>query len=86
MEYGDALLNRLKRVEGQSRGVLKMMEEGRECKEVVSQLTAMRSAVDKIIALVVGTNLEKCLREQIENGEEVEETINQTIELLVKSR
>ncbi|GAB7386711.1 metal-sensitive transcriptional regulator [Bacillaceae bacterium] len=86
MKYTDAMKNRLKRIEGQARGVLRMMEENKDCKEVVSQLTAMRSAVDKAIALIIATNLEQCLRDQIERGEETEETINQAIRLLVKSR
>ncbi len=58
--------NRLKRIEGQVRGVLRMMEEGKDCREVITQLTASRSALDRTIGLVVGTNLEQCLREQFE--------------------
>lgn len=41
----DELQKRLRRIEGQVRGVQKMLEEGRECSEVVQQLSAIRSAV-----------------------------------------
>jgi len=47
MEYDDNVILRLKRIEGQVRGVLKMMEEGKDCKDVVEQLSAVRSAADK---------------------------------------
>lgn len=53
MQYTDDMKNRLKRVEGQVRGVLKMMEEEKECREIVSQLSAVRNAVDKAIAYIV---------------------------------
>lgn len=39
------LINRLKRIEGQVRGVQKMLEEERHCEEIVQQLTSIRSAV-----------------------------------------
>ena len=39
MEYNQDMKNRLKRIEGQVRGVLRMMEEGKDCREVITQLT-----------------------------------------------
>ena len=75
--------NRLKRIEGQVRGVLRMMEEGKDCREVITQLTASRSALDRTIGLVVGTNLEQCLREQFEKVPN-EELIKEAVQLLVK--
>lgn len=47
MRYDDEVKKRLKRIEGQVRGVLKMMEEEQHCKDVVNQLSAVRSATDK---------------------------------------
>ena len=49
MEYNQDMKNRLKRIEGQVRGVLRMMEEGKDCREVITQLTASRSALDRTI-------------------------------------
>lgn len=86
MKYNEAMINRLKRVEGQARGVIRMMNDEKECKDVVSQLTAMRSAIDKTLALVVGTNLESCIRREMEQGEDMEDTINEAVQMLVKSR
>ncbi|MDX6154270.1 metal-sensitive transcriptional regulator [Marinococcus sp. PL1-022] len=86
MEYNDQMKNRVKRVEGQVRGVLRMMEEEKDCKELVSQMNAARTALDRAIGLVVSTNLEECVREQIEKGEDSEELIQEAVNLLVKSR
>lgn len=86
MEYSNAVKNRLKRIEGQVRGVLRMMEEEKECKDVITQLSAVRSAVDRAILFVVGSNMEICLRQQIEDGEDTDEVINEAIQLLLKSR
>ena len=86
MQYTNAMFNRLRRIEGQIRGVLAMMEEGRDCKDVVTQLSAVRHAVDKAIATIVVANLEFCLRKDIEEHAETHETVKQAIDLLLKSR
>jgi len=78
--------NRIKRIEGQARGILRMMEEDKECRDVVHQLSAVRSAVDRVILYIVGTNMEACIREQMENGGDTEEVIKEAVQLLVKSR
>ena len=79
--------SRLKRIEGQIRGILLMIEEEKSCKEVITQLTASRSAIDRTIGLIVGKNLEHCLREEFEKGEISNESlIQEAVQLLVKSR
>ncbi|OZM58127.1 cytoplasmic protein [Lottiidibacillus patelloidae] len=86
MDYPKDIKNRLKRIEGQVRGVLRMMEEEKDCKEVITQLSAVRSAVDRSIGYIVAKNLESCLIEQQEKGESAEEVIQEAVNLLVKSR
>ncbi|RNB90025.1 metal-sensitive transcriptional regulator [Brevibacillus fluminis] len=86
MEYGTDVKNRLRRAEGQVRGVLKMMEEGKECREVVAQLSAIRTAIDRSIGLVIGNHLQACIREELEKGNDPDQVIKEAVELLVKSR
>lgn len=83
--YDKKLKNRLKRSEGQIRGVLKMMEEEKECKDVVTQLTAIRSSIDRAIGLIVAENLAACLTDE-EVSEQNSGTIQEAIDLIVKSR
>jgi DNA-binding FrmR family transcriptional regulator len=86
MEYTEDIKNRLKRIEGQVRGVLRMMDEGKHCKEVVAQLSAVRNAADRAIAQIVATNLEHCILESQEAGEDTAKLVKEAVELLVKSR
>ncbi|RAV15323.1 metal-sensitive transcriptional regulator [Paenibacillus contaminans] len=86
MNYDDDVKKRLRRMEGQIRGILKMMEEGQDCKDVVSQISAVRSAADKAIAYIVAVNLEQCIREENEAGRDSSKVVKQAVELLVKSR
>jgi len=86
MEYNDKLKNRVKRMEGQLRGILKMMEENKDCKEVITQLSAVRSAVDRTMGVIVSSNLVECVQEAEKKGEKTNELINEAVNLLVKSR
>jgi DNA-binding FrmR family transcriptional regulator len=87
LEYTPEMKNRLKRIEGQIRGILRMLEEEKDCKEVITQLSASRTAIDRTIGLIVGTNLEQCLREQMEQGESMNgDLVKEAVQLLVRSR
>ncbi len=86
MEYDDKVKNRIKRLEGQLRGALRMMEEGADCREVITQLSASRTAIDRAIGLIVSNNLIECVREAEENGENSDDKVKEAVNLLVKSR
>ena len=86
MEYTDQMKNRVKRIEGQLRGILKMMEEGSECKDVITQMSAARTAMDRTMGVVVSSNLVECVRRAEEEGEDTTDYVNQAVNLLVKSR
>lgn len=84
--YHDDIKKRLRRIEGQVRGVLRLMEEEKSCKEVISQLSAIRNAADKAIAQIVAENLQQCILEEQEAGRDSNKMVQEAIELLVKSR
>lgn len=54
-------VNRLRRAEGQIAGVIRMLEDGRECKDVVTQLAAASRALDKAGFAIVASGLKQCL-------------------------
>ncbi len=58
--FQDMLLRRLKRVEGQLRGIQKMIAEGRDCVSIVTQLAAVRSGVEGVGALVLNNCMKLC--------------------------
>lgn len=57
------VIKRLRRAEGQIRGVIAMLEDGRDCAEVVTQLAAVSRALDRAGFKIIATGLEKCLQE-----------------------
>ncbi|MEK4629026.1 MAG: metal-sensitive transcriptional regulator [Solibacillus sp.] len=86
MQYDAKTKSRLKRIEGQMRGILRMMEEGQDCKDVITQLSAVRSGVDRTIGVIVSENLVSCVREAEGDEEKMNDSIQQAVNLLVKSR
>lgn len=86
MEYDAQVKNRLKRIEGQIRGLLEMMDNEKDCRDVVTQMSAARKALDRTAATIVSQNLEQCIRDEKHDGENTKEVINEAVDLLVKSR
>jgi len=56
----DALLKRLKRIEGQVRGIQKMIDEDRDCPSIMIQLAAVRSGIEGVGALVLNNCMKLC--------------------------
>lgn len=59
------LLNRLRRVEGQARGLQRMIEEGRPCEEIFTQLAATKAALDRVGVLLISLKMRDCLVEEV---------------------
>ncbi len=57
----NAVLNRLRRAQGQLAGVIAMIEAGRECKDVVTQLAAVSRALDRAGFKIVASGMRQCL-------------------------
>ncbi|PTQ85711.1 DNA-binding FrmR family transcriptional regulator [Trichococcus patagoniensis] len=85
-QYNKNIINRMKRAEGQMRGILAMMEDGKNCSDVVTQLSAVRSSIDRAMGIIVAENLVACVNDQEKDGMSKEESVQQAINLLVKSR
>ena len=58
------LLNRLRRVEGQARGLQRMIEEGRNCEDVFTQLSATKAALDRVGVMLISLKMRSCLAEE----------------------
>ena len=63
-----ALLNRLRRAQGQLGGVIAMIEKGRGCKDIVTQLAAVSKALDRAGFTIIATGLRNCLDSSTETG------------------
>ena len=76
----------LKRSEGQLRGIQKMIEEERDCIDIIAQLSAVRSSVDRVIELLIIENLMEYINTPLENSVEQKEKIEKAIKYIVKSK
>ncbi|VEG56593.1 transposase [Mycolicibacterium aurum] len=65
-----AVLNRLRRAQGQLTGVISMIEQGRDCKDVVTQLAAVSRALDRAGFKIVATGMRECLTGETADGQQ----------------
>ena len=79
-------ITRLKRSEGQLRGIQKMMEEERDCIDIITQLTAVRSSVDRIIELMITENLTTCINNPLEDPQAQKERLEKAVKYLIKRK
>ncbi len=80
----DALLVRLRRMEGQVRGVQKMIEEGRYCVDIVTQLQAISAAADKVAQQVLEGHIRGCVADAIKE-QRGDEAITELMTVLSKA-
>ena len=79
-------ITRLNRSEGQLRGIQKMMEEERDCVDIITQLTAVRSSVDRIIELMITENLTSCINDPLEDPQAQKERLEKAVKYLIKRK
>lgn len=68
-EYAD-LINRLSRIEGQVRGVKKMVEEERYCVDILTQVSAIQSALNSFNKVLLTNHIKTCVAQDIQKGGE----------------
>jgi DNA-binding FrmR family transcriptional regulator len=69
--------NRLKRIEGQVRGLQRMVHEEAYCIDILTQLSSSVSALEKTGAIILHDHVEHCVRRSIENRDEADEKIEE---------
>jgi len=73
------MVDRLKRVEGQVRGIQKMIREHRSCSEVITQLAAVRAAVNRVSLSVLTCHLAEGIAKDIEDGKDFRESLSESM-------
>ena len=76
-----ALMNRLSRIEGQVRGIQKMIEEDKYCIDILTQITATRGALKNAGLKVLNRHIQGCVSDAIEKGES-EEVVPELIDIV----
>ena len=80
-EFKD-LLNRLNRVEGQIRGIKRMLEENAYCTDILVQVSAANAALNSFNKVLLAEHIRNCVAEDIRNGKE--DTIDELVVTLQK--
>ncbi len=75
------LIRRLSRIEGQVRGIARMIEREEYCVDILQQTSALRAAVDALALLVLEDHVQGCVRTAAERGE-AEEYVNEVLEVV----
>lgn len=83
-----AKINRLNRISGQVKGIAQMVEDGRYCIDILTQLQAVKSALAKVESEVLKDHAATCVSEAIASGDEAEQKtkFNELIELMERQR
>jgi DNA-binding FrmR family transcriptional regulator len=74
MKHDPKLLSRLKRIEGQVRGVARMVEEERYCIDILNQTMAIKAALSRVEQEVLKGHAAHCIRQAVESGNAKDQT------------
>ena len=84
-EHTKAVLNRLSRAIGHLESIKKMVENGRDCSEVLIQLSAVKAAINNTGKVILQDHIQHCLLDAIESGDRKEiEELNKAIDRFIK--
>ena len=84
-EHTQAVLNRLSRAIGHLESIKKMVENGRDCSEVLIQLSAVKAAINNTGKVILQDHIQHCLVDAIESGDKKEvEELNKAIDRFIK--
>jgi len=79
----EAIIKRLRRIEGQVKGIQKMVEEGKCCGDILIQISAVRSAMNSVGGLILENHMKDCLKLYLD-GDAGDETLDSLVETMVK--
>jgi DNA-binding FrmR family transcriptional regulator len=82
----EALITRMRRIEGQAKGIERMIEEERYCIDIVQQINALSSAADEVALLILQNHIEGCVTDAIreQRGEDYIKELMATIRKAMK--
>ena len=79
-------ITRLKRSEGQLRGIQKMIDEDRDCADIITQLTAVKSSVECVIEMMITENLTACINQPLDDPKTQKERLEKAVQYLIKQK
>lgn len=83
-EKRESVILRLKRIEGQVKGVQKMIDEQRPCQDVLTQLMAIRNGVEQVGLIILESQIQDCLSQGAVKDIESADTLQKTLKMWTK--
>ena len=83
-EHMDNIMVRLRRVEGQMRGLQKMVEEQRPCADIVTQVSAAMGAMKRIAAIMVACSMRQAVLKAENGGKDADKELNKLMDAVAK--
>ncbi|MCK8816965.1 metal-sensitive transcriptional regulator [Natroniella sulfidigena] len=80
----EKLLTQLKTIKGHIGGIEKMIEDDKECTELLIQVLAIKSSINKVGLSLIKDNACRCILQSIDEGDEIEDTINEVVTAALK--
>ena len=75
----DDILKRLRRIEGQVRGLQRMVSEGQYCVDVLTQISSVRRATEQVALIVLRDHIRGCVQESFADGGDPEQSIDELV-------
>lgn len=79
----DSIVKRLRRIEGQVKGIQRMVEEGKYCSDILIQIAAARAALNKVGGIILENHMKDCIKQYIKD-ENNEEILDEMIDTMLK--
>ncbi|NMA86133.1 MAG: metal-sensitive transcriptional regulator [Tissierellia bacterium] len=79
----EAIIKRLRRIEGQVKGIQKMVEEGKCCGDILIQISAVHSAMNSVGGLILENHMKDCLKSYLDGNAE-DETLDDLVDTMIK--
>lgn len=80
----EKVLNRLRRIEGQVRGLQRMISEDKRCEDVLTQLAATRAALDRVGVFLITHRMKECLKQSSDDMKLDEDAVEEAFEVFMK--
>ena len=78
-ETDKGITTRLRRIEGQVQGIQRMLDTGRECEEILTQIMAVRSSMDQVGVLLMERHIERCVLEGLPKDSPVTREVSEAL-------
>ena len=78
----DSVQQRLRKIEGQVKGIERMLDDGRSCDDILTQLMAVRSALDSVVSQIVVNHCQECVKSM--PSDEATNSVGRTVRSLLK--